>query len=73
LLLADEPTGHLDAETAHDVRQGLLALAAQGRTLVVATHDPLLAAQMDRTVTLNTALLCSAAPAVPPREEEART
>ncbi len=53
LVLADEPTAHLDADTAHFVRQGLLNLAARGATLVVATHDPLLAALMDRTVSLD--------------------
>lgn len=53
LILADEPTAHLDAETAQFVRQGLLALAARGATLVVATHDPLLAACMDRVLSLD--------------------
>jgi len=53
LVLADEPTAHLDAETAQFVRQGLLALAARGATLVVATHDPLLAACMDRVLSLD--------------------
>lgn len=51
LILADEPTAHLDATTAAGVTQALLA-AAEGRTLVLATHDPVLAAQMDRTVRL---------------------
>lgn len=50
LVLADEPTAHLDAETAQFVREGLLQLAAGGATLVVATHDPLLAACMDRVL-----------------------
>ncbi|MDM0046111.1 thiol reductant ABC exporter subunit CydD [Variovorax dokdonensis] len=51
LLLVDEPTAHLDGETAERVRLGLLELAA-GRTLIVATHDPLLAARMDRVIHL---------------------
>ena len=51
LILADEPTAHLDATTAAQVTDGLLALAA-GRTLIVATHDPDLAARMDRIVHL---------------------
>ena len=51
LLLADEPTAHLDAETAEQVIESLVALA-QGRTLIVATHDPVLAARMDRVVHL---------------------
>lgn len=49
LILADEPTAHLDRETAAGVTD-LLLLAARGRTLLVATHDPLLARRMDRVV-----------------------
>ncbi|MGM4984412.1 thiol reductant ABC exporter subunit CydD [Rhizobium lusitanum] len=49
IILADEPTAHLDAETARDVTDALLAVA-HGRTLVVATHDPALAARMDRII-----------------------
>lgn len=49
LILADEPTAHLDAGTADDVADALLA-AAEGRTLLVATHDPRLAARLDRIV-----------------------
>lgn len=51
LVLADEPTAHLDQASAAAVTEGLLRLA-QGRTLLVATHDPALAARMDRVVTL---------------------
>ena len=51
LLLVDEPTAHLDAETARQVIEALLSLA-QGKTLVVATHDPRLAACMDRVIHL---------------------
>ncbi|HNV11221.1 MAG TPA: ABC transporter ATP-binding protein [Propionibacteriaceae bacterium] len=41
LLLADEPTGNLDSETAHEVMDVLISLQeASGATLVVATHDP---------------------------------
>ncbi|WP_108046290.1 thiol reductant ABC exporter subunit CydD [Bosea sp. 124] len=52
LILADEPTAHLDAATARDITERLLAFAA-GRTLVVATHDPVLAARMHRVVRLD--------------------
>ncbi|WP_180902254.1 thiol reductant ABC exporter subunit CydD [Martelella soudanensis] len=51
LILADEPTAHLDHDTAAGITEALLALAA-GRTLIVATHDPVLAAKMDRVVHL---------------------
>nr|WP_245445783.1 thiol reductant ABC exporter subunit CydD [Rhizobium album] len=52
LVLADEPTAHLDRQTAAGIVDGLMALS-QGRTLIVATHDPLLAARMDRIVDLS--------------------
>ncbi|MBR0681590.1 thiol reductant ABC exporter subunit CydD [Roseomonas eburnea] len=51
LILADEPTAHLDRATAADATEALLQ-AAKGRTLVLATHDPVLAARMDRVVRL---------------------
>lgn len=51
LLLVDEPTAHLDSETAARVIDALLQLA-QGKTLLVATHDPVLAARVGRVVTL---------------------
>lgn len=53
VVLADEPTADLDAETAARVTEGLLALARAGSSLVVATHDPALAARMDRILRLD--------------------
>ncbi|HEY5793959.1 MAG TPA: thiol reductant ABC exporter subunit CydD [Bosea sp. (in: a-proteobacteria)] len=52
LILADEPTAHLDAGTAREITERLLAFTA-GRTLLVATHDPVLAARMDRVIRLD--------------------
>ncbi len=51
LLLVDEPTAHLDSDTARQVTDALLQLA-QGRTMIIATHDPVLAARMDRVIVL---------------------
>lgn len=51
LILVDEPTAHLDSVTAAEITDRLLAIA-KGTTLVVATHDPALAARMDRVVML---------------------
>jgi len=51
LLLVDEPTAHLDQATAQQVTDALLRLA-QGKTMIVATHDPVLAARMDRVILL---------------------
>ena len=53
LPLADEPTGSLDEESAAALVDVLLALPGDtGATLVVVTHDPALAARLDRTVRL---------------------
>jgi lipoprotein-releasing system ATP-binding protein len=54
LLLADEPTGNLDVGTASHVFDALLhTVRAQGVAALIATHNPELAARMDRTVTLH--------------------
>jgi lipoprotein-releasing system ATP-binding protein len=53
LLLADEPTGNLDVNTAGVVFEELLRVVReQGVAALIATHNPDLAARMDRTVTL---------------------
>lgn len=52
LLLVDEPTAHLDTDTADRVSEALIALA-QGKTLIVATHDPVLAARLGRVIRLD--------------------
>lgn len=39
LLLADEPTGNLDAETADEIMRLLLRMRERGSTVIVATHD----------------------------------
>lgn len=52
LVLADEPTEHLDQETASAVLAGLIK-AAEGRTLLVTTHDPAVMAAMDRVISLD--------------------
>ena len=52
-VLADEPTGNLDRRAAQQVLDLMLDLnQASGASLVVVTHDPGVAAAMDRTVTL---------------------
>jgi ATP-binding cassette subfamily C protein CydD len=60
LILADEPTAHLDAETAREITDNLLALA-EGRTLIVATHDLTLARRMDRIICMSNVSLERAA------------
>ena len=58
LLLADEPTGNLDSRTGEELLQLLLDLRAQrGTTVVVATHDPVVASRCDRIVHLQDGLV----------------
>lgn len=53
ILLADEPTGNLDPETADAVFAQLLALVREQKlAALVATHNMALAARMDRTLSL---------------------
>lgn len=53
LIFADEPTGALDSHTSAEVMQALLwSTTGQGRTLVVVTHDPQVAARCSRTLSM---------------------
>jgi len=53
VLLADEPTGNLDPETSESVFAQLLALVREeGLAALIATHNPELAARMDRRVSV---------------------
>lgn len=53
LILADEPTGSLDARMAEIVMDSLVSAAREtGKTLVVVTHDMLMADKCDRTLSM---------------------
>ena len=53
LVLADEPTGNLDSTTGAEIMDLLVGLRRdRGLTVIVATHDPLVAARTDRIVRL---------------------
>ena len=58
VLLADEPTGNLDTATANLVFEELLREArGRGLACLIATHNPVLEARMDRRVTLRDGLV----------------
>ena len=57
VLLADEPTGNLDPETADQVLDVLRALNREGQTIVMVTHDLRLAEQAGRIVRLRAGAL----------------
>jgi lipoprotein-releasing system ATP-binding protein len=51
LLLADEPTGNLDSVTSDEIYRLLARLHRQhGLTMLIVTHDAVLAGRMDRVV-----------------------
>lgn len=53
LVLLDEPTGNLDRSTAQTIQELILELSVSlGTAFLVVTHDPALAQQMDRILTL---------------------
>ena len=50
VLLADEPTGNLDPGLTNEIMELFKLINARGTTVVVATHDPLVMAQVNRRV-----------------------
>ncbi len=63
ILFADEPTGNLDGRTGHRIIELLFGLArdpgehAPATALVLVTHDPELAAQCDRVISIQDGVL----------------
>jgi ABC-type lipoprotein export system ATPase subunit len=49
IVIADEPTGNLDSKTADSVFELFRNLVAQGKTIIIVTHDSALAKRTDRT------------------------
>ncbi|MEN6497526.1 MAG: ABC transporter ATP-binding protein [Thermoguttaceae bacterium] len=62
VILADEPTGNLDPETSQQVIQFLEEVNAEGRTIVMVTHDPRAAKRAKRILRLDRGAIVSEKP-----------
>src|SRR5918993_4245384 len=58
IIMADEPTGNLDSKVGKEIMSLLLTLNKErGTTLIIVTHDPLVAGQTQRTIRLRDGVL----------------
>src|SRR5215510_1466636 len=62
VLLADEPTGNLDAKSGGEIMQILKELNGAGRTIVLVTHDPAMATHAQRIIRLEEGRVASHEP-----------
>jgi len=53
LILADEPTGNLDSKSAENILNLFESLAAQGKTILIVTHDPSITQRTNQTIILS--------------------
>ena len=60
-ILADEPTGNLDSATGDEIMDLLDALNRAGRTIIMVTHEPSIAARAQRIVRLRDGLIAEIA------------
>jgi len=60
IVIADEPTGNLDAKNGENVLQLIATLREQtGKTFIIATHDPVVASHADRAIRIVDGLIAS--------------
>jgi putative ABC transport system ATP-binding protein len=64
-ILADEPTGNLDSATAEEILELLERLNAMGKTVIMVTHEPDVAARCRRIIRLRDGKIESDTPLVP--------
>ena len=67
IILADEPTGNLDPATREDVLAIFDRFHAEGRTVLVVTHDPAVAARAGRTLRLSDGSVSAVSDPIGPR------
>ena len=65
LLIADEPTGNLDSKTGEEILAIFQQLNAEdGLTIILVTHDPLVAAHAGRVIRMRDGLIAEDLPAI---------
>lgn len=70
IILADEPTGALDTETGRLVMNLFHKLhREQGKTIILITHNPNLASETERILTISDGLIIGERPGNPPMEK----
>jgi len=57
IILADEPTGNLDSSTEEEIMQILEKMNAQGRTIIMVTHEPQIARRAKRQIYMKDGLI----------------
>jgi putative ABC transport system ATP-binding protein len=57
IILADEPTGNLDSATSNEIMQMLISLNREGRTIIMVTHEPDIAAHAKRQIVMRDGLV----------------
>lgn len=57
VILADEPTGALDSKTTYDIMKLLQEINREGKTIIVVTHEPEVAAETKRNVLLKDGII----------------
>ncbi|HCC1312736.1 TPA: macrolide ABC transporter ATP-binding protein/permease MacB [Salmonella enterica subsp. enterica serovar Paratyphi C] len=70
VILADEPTGALDSHSGEEVMAILRQLRDRGHTVIIVTHDPLIAAQAERIIEIHDGKIVHNPPAQEKKREQ---